>query len=70
MKNDYIIKRVSRTYLLVSILTVLAATLGMMVEFSDVYNDHSMRQMYGMKEMNVTEWIIQGLFGLMNKVCL
>ncbi len=32
MKNDYVIKRVSRTYLLVSTLSVLAATIGMMVD--------------------------------------
>ncbi len=45
-------------------------TLGMMIEFSDVYNDFEMRQMYGMKEMNVTEWVIRGLLGLVNFLML
>lgn len=32
MKNDYVIKHVSRTFLFVSTLTVLAATIGMMID--------------------------------------
>jgi ABC-2 type transport system permease protein len=45
-------------------------TLGMMIEFSNVYNDYEMRQMYGMKEMNVTEWVIRGFLGLVNFLML
>jgi len=45
-------------------------SLGMMVEFSDVYTDFNMRQIYGMGSMNVTEWVIQGFFGLLNFLLL
>jgi len=44
--------------------------LGMMIDFSNVYNDYEMRQMYDMKEMNVTEWVIRGLLGLINFLML
>jgi len=44
--------------------------LGMIVEYSDIYNDYTMRQVYGMKEMNVTEWVIRGAFGVFNFLML
>jgi ABC-2 type transport system permease protein len=45
-------------------------TLGMMIEFAGVYSDYNMRQMYGMANMNVTDWIVRGFFGLMNFLML
>lgn len=45
-------------------------TLGMMIEYADVYNDYSMRRMYGMEEMNVTEWVVRGFFSLLHFLML
>ena len=45
-------------------------TLGMMIEYAGVYNDHSMRRMYGMEEMNVTEWVVRGFFSLLHFLML
>jgi len=59
-------------YVLAGVYFFLTAyfTLGMMIEFSDAYNDYNMRQLYGMSSMNVTEWVVRGFFGLMNFLML
>ncbi|MBN1902642.1 ABC transporter permease subunit [Candidatus Sumerlaeota bacterium] len=59
-------------YALAGIFLFLMAyfTLGMIVEFADIYRDFNMRRMYGMDEMNVTQWVIRGFFSLLNFLLL
>ena len=45
-------------------------TIGMMIEYSDIYNDFQARRMYSMENMNVTEWVIRGFLGLINFLML
>lgn len=74
-----IYKREIKSYLQSPVIYALAGiffflmayfTLGMIVEYADIYNDFNMRQMYGMREMNVTQWVIRGFFSLINFLLL
>lgn len=74
-----IYKREIKSYLQSPVIYALAGifffliayfSLGMMIEYADIYNDFNMRQMYGMREMNVTQWVIRGFFGLINFLLL
>jgi ABC-2 type transport system permease protein len=74
-----IYKREIKSYLQSPVIYALAGiffflmayfTLGMIVEFADIYNDFNMRQTYGMGEMNVTQWVIRGFFSLINFLLL
>ncbi len=72
-------KREIKAYLQSPVIYVLAGifffltgyfSLGMIIEFANTYGDYSMRQMYGMRDMNVTEWVIRGFFSLINFLML
>lgn len=74
-----IYKREIKSYLFSPVIYALAGiflflmayfALGMIVEYAGIYNDFNMRQMYGMKEMNVTQWVIRGFFSLINFLLL
>jgi ABC-2 type transport system permease protein len=74
-----IYKREIKSYLVSPVIYALAGiflfllayfTLGMIVEYADIYNDFNLRQMYGQKEMNVTQWVIRGFFSLINFLLL